>query len=347
MSTTARPRILFVDDEIKVLEGLSRALRAWQGEWNMVFHHLVEDCLTDQERQPYDVAVVDIRMPVMSGLDLIRQMNAIHPGTLSLVLTGATDIATAAAAINEANVFRFYTKPCAADVLAAGISQALAEARQRLAQQASSAEAAVGIATLNRLPTGVIVVDIQPRVVFTNKLGAEYLAAKDGLSLGPTGLCRTGRTVETAELHRLVKAAVEGGDAFAPRALSVTREDEDRPLSLVIAPLPTGAGAEPVAVLLVSSPERQTLPSMEIVSKLFDLTDAEARLALALAEGQRIEDAADLLGITLSSARTYLKRVFSKTEVTRQAELVRLILAAPSLLDLGTKAARSTGGPNR
>ena len=45
-------------------------------------------------------------------------------------------------------------------------------------------------------------------------------------------------------------------------------------------------------------------------------------------------DAADLMGITVSSARTYLKRIFSKTDVTRQAELVRLLLAAPVLLDL-------------
>jgi DNA-binding CsgD family transcriptional regulator len=79
----------------------------------------------------------------------------------------------------------------------------------------------------------------------------------------------------------------------------------------------------------------QPLPSVETVARLFDLTDAEARLAVALSEGHRIEDAAEILGITVSSARTYLKRVFSKTEVTRQAELVRLILAAPVLLDLG------------
>jgi DNA-binding CsgD family transcriptional regulator len=79
---------------------------------------------------------------------------------------------------------------------------------------------------------------------------------------------------------------------------------------------------------------------VETVSRLFDLTDAEARLAVALGEGHRLEDAADRMGITVSSARTYLKRVFSKTDVTRQAELVRLLLAAPVLLDLGSAPQR-------
>jgi len=89
-----------------------------------------------------------------------------------------------------------------------------------------------------------------------------------------------------------------------------------------------------VAVLLVSDPEHQALPSAQTIGQLFELTEAEARLALALAEGHRVEDAAAGLGITTNSARTYLKRIFGKTGVGRQAELIRLIVAAPSLVDL-------------
>jgi DNA-binding NarL/FixJ family response regulator len=339
MMGNSRPRILFVDDERPVLDGLSRALRSWQSAWDMMFLDQVEDCLTEQRRQPFDVAVVDITMPGMSGLELIPALAAIHPATLAIILTGATDIATAAAAINEANVFRFYTKPCAAALLAGGIEQALEEARTRIAQRNSSTEAAISMATLDRMPTGVIVVDNAPKVLFTNKQGAELLSAHDGMSIGPSGLVRTNKPKETAELSRLITQAIDGGDSGVPHALSLSREDSDRPLSVVVAPLPPssagiGQGAR-VAVLLVSAPERQKLPSVETVSRLFDLTDAEARLAIALGEGNRIEDAAGLLGITVSSARTYLKRVFSKTDVTRQAELVRLLLAAPVLADLG------------
>lgn len=335
MLNATRPRVLFVDDERNVLDALGRALRPWQARWDMVFHDQVEDSLTAQRAEPFDVAVVDITMPVMSGLELIRALAGIYAGTLSIILTGATDIATAAAAINETNVFRFYTKPCAAEVLAAGIGQALAEKQARAEQRNSSAGAAFSLATLDRLPTGVIVVDAEPKVVFTNKQGAEFLAKKDGLAIGPSGVVRTNKQKETVELHKLVKMAIDATDGGVPHALSVEREDSDRPLSVVVAPLPSDGTDAKVAVLLVSAPEVQPLPSIGTVSRLFDLTDAEARLAVALSEGHRLEDAAEILGITVSSARTYLKRVFSKTDVTRQAELVRLILAAPVLLDLG------------
>lgn len=332
--TPSKPRVLFVDDERNVLDALSRALRPWQARWEMAFIDQIDDALTAQKEQAFDVAVVDITMPVMTGLELIRALTAIHSATLAIVLTGATDIATAAAAINESTVFRFYTKPSAAEILAAGIEMALQEKQSREAKASSSVEAALGVATLNRLPTGVVVVDEETKVVFTNKQGAEFLASRDGLSIGTNGLVRTNKPKESTELARLIKISIDGGEHSVPHALSVSREDSDRPLSVVVAPLPAGGLGNKVAVLLVSAPERQKLPSAETVSRLFDLTDAEARLAVALGEGHRIEDAADLMGITVSSARTYLKRIFSKTDVTRQAELVRLLLAAPVLADL-------------
>lgn len=100
-----KSRVLFVDDERNVLDALSRALRPWQSRWDMAFIDKIEDALAAQKEQPFDVAVVDITMPVMTGLELIRALTAIHAGTLAIILTGATDIATAAAAINEFHRF--------------------------------------------------------------------------------------------------------------------------------------------------------------------------------------------------------------------------------------------------
>ena len=59
---------------------------------------------------------------------------------------------------------------------------------------------------------------------------------------------------------------------------------------------------------------------------MFGLTSSESRLAAALANGQTVEMAADAQGWTQSSAKTYLRNIFNKVGVTRQAELVRLIL---------------------
>ncbi len=303
----------------------------------MAFCSAAAEALAAQKAQPFDVAVVDMRMPAMSGLDLIRAMTAHHAATMTIMLTGTADLETAIAAINEAKVFRFYTKPCPAAVLASGIREALAHAQASATASppAGLSAEALSVAALNRLPTGIVVVERDAHVVFMNSLGAEYLGRSGALSLGSNGICRTARTAETAELHQLVNEVIDGGSNAPARALAVTRNHEDRPLSVVISPLATNAGAPPVAVLLVSDPDRQALPTAETIARLFDLTEAEARLTIALGEGLRIEDAAERLGITLSSARTYLKRIFNKTGITRQAELVRLVLAAPALIDLG------------
>lgn len=331
-----KPRILFVDDEPHVLDGLQRALRNRSVGWDMSFFVSATKAIAEQRRMPFDVAVVDMRMPEMSGVELILSLTAQCAATTSIILTGATDIESAIAAINEANVFRFYAKPCAAEVLAAGIDQALTLAIAKAAPASGlPKDAAFGLATLDRLPMGIVVVDAQANILFMNSQGTGYLVGNHGLTMSPSGLCRTSRPAETAELHRLVKLAVDTNSETLAHALAVTREEADRPLSVVIAPLPAEHNNGRVAVLLISDPERQSLPSVDTVAKLFDLTDAEARLALALCEGQRIEDAAQHLGITLNSARTYLKRIFGKTDVTRQAELVRLVLAAPTLLNLG------------
>jgi DNA-binding CsgD family transcriptional regulator len=60
---------------------------------------------------------------------------------------------------------------------------------------------------------------------------------------------------------------------------------------------------------------------------VFALTPAEARTALALFEGDRLQDVADRLGLSLATVRTHVQRAFDKTGTHRQADLVRLLLA--------------------
>lgn len=65
-----------------------------------------------------------------------------------------------------------------------------------------------------------------------------------------------------------------------------------------------------------------------MLSGLFDLTPAEARLAVELASGHSVQEAAMEIGIAVKSARTYLERIFRKTETSRQSELVALLKSA-------------------
>ena len=70
------------------------------------------------------------------------------------------------------------------------------------------------------------------------------------------------------------------------------------------------------------------VPSPSVLSGLFDLTPAEARLAIAIAAGDSLKEAASSGGIKVSTARFYLEKVFQKTGTHKQSELVALLKSA-------------------
>jgi len=112
--------------------------------------------------------------------------------------------------------------------------------------------------------------------------------------------------------------------------MTLERPSQKRPLVALAMALALD-GRTPLAVLYINDSERSTLPEPEALSRLFGLSLGEARLARALAEGFRLEDAAEASGLTLSTARTYIKQAFAKTGTGRQAELVKLILTTPAV----------------
>jgi DNA-binding CsgD family transcriptional regulator len=93
--------------------------------------------------------------------------------------------------------------------------------------------------------------------------------------------------------------------------------------------LPLPADVSPprriVALLFLWETEDGRDSLAETLRTRFGLTPAETRLALALANGMGLRDAAERNGVRLSTARVQLKSIFSKTETHRQAELVALL----------------------
>lgn len=319
----AKPRILFVDDEARVLQGLRRGMHRHEERWEMEFVSDPAAGLAAMRAHPFDVVVSDMSMPGMTGIDMVVAMRRTAPDAAYIMLTGTADLRTAIDAINRADMFRFFTKPCPAFLLAEGIAEALA-GRPPPGQPPSMGEAA-----LDRLPVGVIVVDATGHALFMNRRGAALCAAEDGLSLDGGRQVRTAFPAETASLHRAVAETLAGGGTAA---LSISRPSLKRPLSVLIGPLPRPpAAGGPSAALYISDPDDLPLVPVEQLARLLDLTPSEARLAHSLALGHSVEEAAGLSEITVSTARTYLKQVFAKTGTARQAELVKLVLGLPAV----------------
>ena len=105
---------------------------------------------------------------------------------------------------------------------------------------------------------------------------------------------------------------------------------ETGPQSIVIAGLSSKGSDERArearVVLFVAQGEHSDGIPQNILRVLFGLTSSEATLASKLIEGKGLEPAAKKSSIGINTARTHLKKVFSKTNTSRQAELVRVLL---------------------
>ena len=163
-------------------------------------------------------------------------------------------------------------------------------------------------------------------------MAEEILKNADGLKL-VGGRLEATYPSDNRELQRLVKHAfsqeVREGGATAD-AMSVTRPSGQVSLGLVVEAIPSLEWAEgkskPAAVIYIRDSVGKSLASEVVTKQLFNLTKAETALAMELANGLSLEEAAENLNIRRNTARAHLRSIFSKTGVRRQTELVRILL---------------------
>lgn len=106
-------RLIFVDDEPKILDGLRNMLRSKRREWEMVFVTGSEAALREFETQPFDVIVSDMRMPLMDGASLLRAIQERYPKTIRIVLSGYSELQMALRSVPTAH--QYLSKPCDPD----------------------------------------------------------------------------------------------------------------------------------------------------------------------------------------------------------------------------------------
>ena len=117
-------RVLFVDDEPSLLDGLRRSMRSMRHSWDMNFANSGADALALMAEQPVDVIVSDMRMPNIDGLELLTRVRDLYPETVRIVLSGQTEMQTALRSVSIAQAFLH--KPSEPDVIKDAIARALA-----------------------------------------------------------------------------------------------------------------------------------------------------------------------------------------------------------------------------
>lgn len=187
---------------------------------------------------------------------------------------------------------------------------------------------------------GLVLLDGDARILSMNPAAEAVLAAGDGLRR--TGPMLVAARFEDsirlqAAVHQAVASARAGGGSVTMVAL---RRRGKRPLVATVAPIPGPASpGAALAFVRVVDPEQDLDDAVAPVCGLYGLTGAEARLARQLAGGASLSEAAARLRIQPDTARAYLKAVFAKTGVKRQALLVQLLLQSRARLAPGARIA--------
>lgn len=192
-------KILCVDDERNVLRSLERIFL--DDDYEIVLAGSGEDGLRIMEESgPFQVVISDYRMPVMNGVEFLREVYQRWPETVRIVLSGYADAGAIVAAINEGHIYRFIPKPWNDDDLRVTIQNSLErfflqkrnrELLQELAAANQDLEEKVRQRTeqlelhnhalefsqtlLANLPVGVAGIDINGMIAYCNDIAAKHL----------------------------------------------------------------------------------------------------------------------------------------------------------------------------
>lgn len=115
-------RIIFVDDETRVLDGIRRLLYPMRTEWQMSFASSGSEALEIMARDPFDMIVTDVRMPGMDGTELLSRVKELYPGVARIVLSGQSDRDLTLKSAVCAH--QYLSKPCDAESLKLTIARA-------------------------------------------------------------------------------------------------------------------------------------------------------------------------------------------------------------------------------
>ena len=184
----------------------------------------------------------------------------------------------------------------------------------------------------NRLGIGVLTLSDARTVGFRNGVADRLLG--DGLEVGRDGRLRANGSKE-AELSAAISRAVSQdpmSEIADPRPIMIERAHAVRPLTVYVMPIRSSSGSRAgnfltfvrAIVLLIDSDSSEPADPA-LVRDILGVTLGEAKVASLIGIGLSPRDAAEKLGIAEETARTCLKRVFNKTGISRQSELVAML----------------------
>jgi DNA-binding CsgD family transcriptional regulator len=200
-------------------------------------------------------------------------------------------------------------------------------------------EAASAAAALDALSFGVVQLDGVGRIVQCNREAARILESGEGLGARHSFL----HAAESAA-HELLRQALDAtaatiGDGAAQLAqvahfsevVRIPKSASGEAYVLQMSRLPAASSFGPLniasrMVVFITDERRPATADLDVLRRIYGLSPAEARCALALGEG-KLSQAADRLQVSVDTVKTQLKQIYAKTGCHSRADLTRLLLS--------------------
>lgn len=181
--------------------------------------------------------------------------------------------------------------------------------------------------------TGVVYLDRDGAIVGANPAAERILRRRDGLA-DRRGELRAVHPDDDAKLGGLLNGALRKHAAGVPRggSTAIRRRNGEHPLAVHVHPVKryhsTLGDRRPAVLVLIGDAWEKARIDPHVTGEILGLTSAEARVVALLTEGMSIREIADATGRAENTIRWQTKQAMSKTGCSRQADLVRLALAA-------------------
>lgn len=208
--------------------------------------------------------------------------------------------------------------------------------RQALVDARALTASTFGLLDNHRM--GVIHLDWRGNLMAANDRARAILSRADGLT-DRDGALRASLSDEDAELQKMLSRALPfGGGAGAGGSVTVSREHSVTRLVLHVNPINQGDARTRAgrvgALVLVVDPEERWRVDADRVGAILGLTPAQSHVAAMLAEGLTLRDIAVATGRSVTTVKWHLGHIFARVGVSRQADLVRLVLSSADLPDV-------------
>jgi DNA-binding CsgD family transcriptional regulator len=180
---------------------------------------------------------------------------------------------------------------------------------------------------LDRLPFGIISLNEQNQIEFANRNANQLLDQGDGLMRSQRSIAAVNIRDNVALHAAMAHSCAQENSRNGAHIMLIGRSNERRPLSVTVQNK-CQHGQHAGVLMYVVDPNIDTSATVSQICASYGLTQVEVELTCHLISGITLQESASALRIKPDTARGYLKRIFSKVGVNRQAELVRLVLSS-------------------